>query len=202
MEREHECLTSTVYLQFGLRHSPRFGFHFLQEQESLRGFGSNNGVYAMDLAIFTLVHVLISLAGIGTGFAVVGGWLGGRNFPRWTAWFLATTALTSVTGCFFPFKGFTPPYAFAILSLLVLAVAAYALYARRLTGRWRNVYLVCGVAALYLNFFVLIAQLFLRSPALHQLAPTGTEPAFGITQGLVLLLFLWLGRTVLSRFPA
>jgi hypothetical protein len=155
----------------------------------------------MSLAIFTLIHVLISLAGIGTGFAVVGGWLGGKHLPRWTAWFLATTALTSLTGFFFPFKGFTPPYAFAVLSLLVLAVAGYALYSRRLAGRWRKTYVICGAAVLYLNFFVLIAQLFLRSPALHQLAPTGTEPAFGITQGIVLLLFLGLGRTVLRRFP-
>lgn len=155
----------------------------------------------MGLAIFTLIHVLISLAGIGTGFAVVGGWLAGNHLRKWTAWFLVTTALTSLTGFFFPFKGFTPPYAFAILSLFVLAVAAYALYARRLAGRWRTAYLVCGAAALYLNFFVLIAQLFLRSPALHELAPTGTEPAFGVTQGLVLLLFLGLGRTVLRKFP-
>jgi hypothetical protein len=155
----------------------------------------------MSLAIFTLIHVLISLAGIGTGFAVVGGWLGGKHLPRWTVWFLATTALTSLTGFFFPFKGFTPPYAFAVLSLLVLTVAGYALYSRRLAGSWRKTYVICGAAALYLNFFVLIAQLFLRSPALHQLAPTGTEPAFGITQGIVLLLFLGLGRTVLRRFP-
>jgi hypothetical protein len=108
----------------------------------------------MSLAIFTLIHVLISLAGIGTGFAVVGGWLGGKHLPRWTAWFLATTALTSLTGFFFPFKGFTPPYAFAVLSLLVLAVAGYALYSRRLAGPWRKTYVICGVAALYLNFFV------------------------------------------------
>lgn len=88
----------------------------------------------MGLAIFTLIHVLISLAGIGTGFIVVGGWLGGKHLPGWTKWFLTTTIVTSVTGFFFPFKGFTPPYAFAILSLLLLAVAIYALCARRLAG--------------------------------------------------------------------
>lgn len=155
----------------------------------------------MGLQIFTLVHVLISLAGIGTGFAVVGGWLGGKHLPKWTAWFLATTALTSITGFFFPFKGFTPPYAFAVLSLIVLALAGYALYARRLSGVWRKIYLITATAALYLNFFVLIAQLFLRSPALHELAPTGTEPAFGIVQGLLLVGFIALGRAGARRFP-
>lgn len=155
----------------------------------------------MGLQIFTLVHVLISLAGIGSGFVVVGGWLGGKHLPKWTVWFLATTALTSITGFFFPFKGFTPPYAFAVLSLIVLALAGYALYARRLSGVWRKIYLITATAALYLNFFVLIAQLFLRSPALHELAPTGTEPAFGIVQGLLLVGFIALGRAGARRFP-
>lgn len=155
----------------------------------------------MSLAIFTLIHVLLSLAGLVTGFIVVGGWLAGRHQPRWTAWFLATTIATSVTGFFFPFRGFTPPYAFGALSLLVLAVTLYALYARRLAGPWRKTYVISATIALYLNFFVLIAQLFLRSPALHQLAPTQSEPPFGITQLLVLVLFVWLGKTAVRRFP-
>lgn len=154
----------------------------------------------MGLAIYTLIHVLISLAGIGAGFVVVGGWLGGKHLPKWTFWFLAMTALTSLTGFFFPFKGFTPPYAFAILSLLVLAVAAYSLYSRRLAGGWRKTYVITAATALFLNFFVLIAQLFLRSPALHQLAPTGSEPAFGATQGLLLIGFVALARIALRRF--
>lgn len=154
----------------------------------------------MGLEIFTLIHVLISLAGIGTGFIVVGGWLGGKHLPNWTKWFLATTGVTSVTGFFFPFRGFTPPYAFAILSLLLLAAAIYALYARRLAGPWRKPYVICAAASLYLNFFVLIAQLFLRLPALKQLAPTGSEPAFGITQGIVLVLFVGLGIAAGRRF--
>lgn len=155
----------------------------------------------MGLAIFTLFHVLISLAGIATGFVVAGGWLGGKHLPGWTKWFFLATALTSITGFFFPFKGFTPPYAFAILSLIVLALAGYALYSRRLAGGWRKTYVISATAALYLNFFVLIAQLFLRSPALHELAPTGTEPAFGITQGILLIAFIALGRAALRKFP-
>lgn len=155
----------------------------------------------MGLALFTLIHVLISLAGIATGFVVVGGWLGGRHHRGWTAWFFITTVATSVTAFFFPFKGFTPPYAFAVLSLLLLAGAMYALYSRALAGGWRKTYLICATVALYLNFFVLIAQLFLRLPALHQLAPTGTEPSFGITQGITLGLFVALGIVAGRRFP-
>lgn len=154
----------------------------------------------MGLAVYTLIHVLISLAGIATGLVVAGGWLSGKHHPRWTAWFLATTVATSVTGFFFPFKEFTPAYTFAILSLLLLAVALYALYARRLAGSWRKTYVICAAASLYLNFFVLLAQLFLRLPALKQLAPTGSEPAFGISQGIVLVLFIWLGVASVRRF--
>lgn len=156
----------------------------------------------MNLATFTLVHILISLAGITTGFIVVGEWLGGKHPRAWTNWFLATSAATSITGFFFPFKGFTPPYAFGILSLLVLGVAGYALYSARLAGGWRKIHVISATVALYLNFFVLIAELFLRLPALKELAPTGTEPSFGITQGLVLVLFILLGQAAVRKFPA
>ncbi len=43
--------------------------------------------------------------------------------------------------------------------------------------------------SLYLNSFVLVAQLFQKVPALHALAPTGSEPPFAAAQGVVLLAF-------------
>ena len=73
----------------------------------------------MELAAFTLVHILISLASIVSGLVVVGGWLAGKSYGRWTAFFLATTVATSVTGFFFPFRGFTPAFAVGILSLII-----------------------------------------------------------------------------------
>jgi hypothetical protein len=42
----------------------------------------------------------------------------------------------------------------------------------------------------WLNVFVLVAQSFLKVPALHELAPKGSEPPFAIAQGIVLLLFI------------
>ena len=50
------------------------------------------------LAIFTAVHVVISLAGIGSGLVVLNGLLTARNLEGWTRIFLATTLATSVTG--------------------------------------------------------------------------------------------------------
>jgi hypothetical protein len=171
-----------------------------EESQIARSLIEHAAQHTMGLTIYTLIHVLISLGGIATGFVVLGGWLGGKHHPRWAAWFLATTATTSVTGFFFPFKGFTPAYAFAVLSLLLLAVALYALYARRLAGPWHKAYVICAIASLYLNFFVLLAQLFLRLPALKELAPNGTEPPFGITQAIILVFFVCLGVASVRRF--
>ncbi len=143
----------------------------------------------MNLSLFTLIHILISLAGILSGLLVTGTWIAGKRFPKLTAFFLITTALTSITGFFFPLKGLTPAVIFGILSLVVLAVAAGAL----LTGKAPRTFVICSVTALYLNFFVLVAQLFQKTPALRELAPTQAEPPFGISQSLVLGTFIALG---------
>ena len=52
----------------------------------------------MILTVFTLVHVVLSLVGIGSGFVVLYGLLASRRDDRWTAVFLVTTLATSVTG--------------------------------------------------------------------------------------------------------
>ena len=51
-----------------------------------------------------------------------------------------------------------------------------------------------------MNAFVLIVQLFRRVPALIVAAPTQKEPPFVVTQLLVLVLFVWLGRGALKGF--
>jgi flagellar biogenesis protein FliO len=56
------------------------------------------------------------------------------------------------------------------------------------------------VTAQYLNFFVLIVQLFLKVPALKALAPTQTEPAFAVSQLLALLFFVGIGVLAVIRF--
>jgi len=147
----------------------------------------------MALQYFTLVHVLISLVGIASGFGALSGLLAAKLFPRWTAVFLATTVATSVTGFFFPFRGFTPAIAVGLISLVVLAVANYALYFRRLAGAWRKAFVISTLIALYLHVFVLVVQLFQKMPALLEIAPTQTEPPFAITQAVVLVVFILLG---------
>jgi hypothetical protein len=149
---------------------------------------------------FTLVHVVISLIGIGSGLVVLLGMLTGERMDRWTALFLASTVATSVTGFGFPFDHLLPSHIVGCISLAVLAVAAYARYGARLDGGWRTVYVIGAVVALYLNVFVLIVQLFRRVPALTALAPTQSEPPFAIAQGIVLVLFIGLGVLAAKRF--
>jgi len=152
------------------------------------------------LGVYTAVHVAISLVAIASGFVSLFGMIAGKRLDRWTAFFLATTVATSVTGFGFPIHGFTPGLAIGILSLVVLAVALYARYARRLAGAWRRVYAVGATVALYFNFFVLIVQFFQKVPALKALAPTQSEPPFAIAQGVALAAFIALGWLATVRF--
>ena len=147
----------------------------------------------MILKIFTLIHVIISLLGILSGFVVIAGMINADLMEGWTKFFLWTTVLTSVTGFFFPFRGFTPALAFGIISLIVLAVAIYALYSAHLAGGWRLTYVICAIFAQYLNVFVLVVQMFQKIPALNKLAPTQKEPPFAVAQFVVLVAFVALG---------
>src|ERR1700723_210569 len=142
------------------------------------------------LQIFTLVHVAISLIGIITGLIDGFGMLSAKRLDCITAAFLATTVLTSLTGYFFPFHGFKPSYAVGTLSLIVLAIAIYGRYSRHMAGGWRRTYVITAMIALYLNCFVLVAQSFMKVPALNALAPTGSEPPFLISQIIVMLIFI------------
>ena len=146
-----------------------------------------------ELPMFTLIHIVISVLGIIAGLVVVGGMLSGARLDSWTALFLATTILTSATGFGFPFTKINPPHVVGALSLVVLAVCLAARYWKQLEGGWRATYVITAVVALYLNVFVLVVQLFAKTPALVQLAPTQQEPPFVVTQALVLALFVWLG---------
>jgi hypothetical protein len=157
-------------------------------------------VFGMSLATYTLLHVVISLAGIASGLVALGGWIRGKALPRWTAAFLATTAATSVTGYGFPFERLLPSHVVGAISLVVLAVAIAARYAFHLRGAWRHVYVITAVIALYLNVFVGVVQSFLKVPALNALAPRQTEPPFVVSQGIVFALFVVLAILAAIRF--
>lgn len=157
-------------------------------------------ILGMSIATYTLIHVLISLAGIGSGAIVLLGLLSGRRLDGWTALFLVTTVATSVTGYGFPFTHLLPSHILGALSLIALAIAIVARYPRHMAGGWRRTYVISAAIALYFNVFVLVVQCFEKVPALHALAPTQKEPPFAITQGIVLVAFIVLTVLAVKRF--
>lgn len=157
-------------------------------------------ILGMSTATYTLLHVLISLAGIGSGLIVMLGLLTGKRLDGWTAIFLATTALTSLTGFLFPVDHLLPSHAVGIISLVVLAVVIPARYVFHLAGAWRWIYVVGAAMALYFNVFVAVVQAFLKVPALKALAPTQKEPPFLVAQLAVMALFIVLGIFAVKKF--
>jgi hypothetical protein len=157
-------------------------------------------ILGMSESAFTQLHVVISLIGIASGFLVVYGMFTAKRFDGGTAIFLLTTVLTSVTGFLFPFTHLLPSHILGAISLVVLAIAILARYALHMAGAWRSIYTVCAVLALYLNFFVLVAQTFMKVPAVHALAPTQKEPPFLIAQLIVMAIFIVLGIFSVKKF--
>ncbi len=156
-------------------------------------------VLGMPLETFTLIHVILSLVGIASGFIVLFGMLGANKLPGWTALFLATTVLTSVTGFFFP-SSFMASHVVGIISLVFLAAALAGLYVYRLEGAWRWIYVVGAVVALYLNVFVGVVQAFRKISVLQPLAPTQSEPPFLVAQLVVMAIFIVLGIIAVRKF--
>ena len=157
-------------------------------------------IFGMTTATYTLVHVVLSLIGIGSGLVVAYGLLNSRMLDRWTVLFLVTTVATSVTGFGFPFEHLLPSHKVGIISLVMLAVAIAARYAFHLAGAWRWIYVVTAMISLYLNVFVLIVQAFQKVPALKALAPTGSEPPFLVGQLVALALFVVLTIIAVKKF--
>jgi hypothetical protein len=147
-----------------------------------------------------MIHVLISLVGIASGFVVVFGLLNAERLDGWTGVFLATTVATSVSGYFLPADHLLPSHIIGAISLVVLAIAIVARYRRQLAGSWRSIYVVTAVAALYFNVFVGIVQAFLKVPALKAAAPTQSEPPFVVAQVAALILFIVIGVLAVIRF--
>jgi hypothetical protein len=157
-------------------------------------------VLGMSLETFTLIHVLISLLGIASGIVVMYGFLTNQRLDRWTAVFLLTTALTSLTGFLFPFTAVTPAIKLGIISLVVLTLAIVTRYFVHLA--WRKTYVIAACVALYFNMFVLVVQSFEKVPPLRAIAPTQKEPPFAIAQIVLLLLFVVLTTFAVKRFRA
>jgi len=138
-------------------------------------------ILGLSIQTFTIIYVVIGLMAIAVGIVVLIGMFGSHRMHGWTAFFLLTTILTSVTGFLFLIHGFTSVLGIGIASCVLLALA-------------------CASNALYLNVLVLIMQSFQKLPALKPLAPTQSEPSFLIVKGVALIVFLFISIAAALRF--
>ena len=86
---------------------------------------------------YTLVHVVISPVGIGTGLVVLAGLLTAKRLDGWTALFLASTVATNVTGFGFPAARVLPSHVVAVISLVLLALAIFISLSIAAVSRFR-----------------------------------------------------------------
>ena len=151
------------------------------------------------------LHLVLCLIALVAGALVLMNLCNGRHQPTWAAVLLVSTALISFTGFLLPSPPGTPTpdpaRIVGVIELVVVAIAALALYGRHLARTLAGLYDVTVVLAVYLNVFVAVTQAFLKIGFLHALAPTGNEPPFLITQLLTLALFVLIGVVAFKRFP-
>lgn len=152
-----------------------------------------------------ILHVVICFVALLAGALVLIPLCKGRHQPVWVAVLLLSTVIISVTGFVLPAPPGThspdPAQVVGVIELVVVAIAAFALYAKHRAQSWRGTYVVTIVLAVYLNAFVAVTQAFLKIGFLHALAPTGKEPPFLIAQLLTLALFLVIGVMGFKRLP-
>lgn len=149
-------------------------------------------VLGMNLMLFTRLHVMVSLIGLGAGCFMAFGMIRGKRWPVMTGVFVVTTALTCLSGFFFPFLRVTPGIVLGVIALAALAIASVARYGKRMAGGWRKAWVVFSMLALYLNFFIFIVQLFDKTPRIEAMGVIQKETLFAAVQlGALVGFVLW-----------
>ena len=120
----------------------------------------------LDITTLTLVHTVISIVAIAAGLVVVGGLIAGVRIDGWTGIFLVTTALTSITGFFFPFTRLLASHWVGIISLIILPLVIAARYWRHLAGVWRGTYVVGTEIKLSVALVLIVGVLIVKPSGL------------------------------------
>ena len=148
-------------------------------------------------------HLAVCFIALLAGAVVLIDLCRGRHQSTWAAVLLASTALVSLTGFPLPSPPGTPTpdpaRIVGVIELVLVLIAALALYAYHLARFWRAVYIVTVTLAVYFNVFVTVVQAFMKVEFLHALAPTGKEPPFLIAHLLALVLLIVIGVTAFRR---
>lgn len=153
----------------------------------------------MDIQNLIFFHTVLSFIGMGIGIPVMILLLKRIYISPWILAFLSIALALTITGFMLPIEAITPAVAVGVLALLTLILACLAQYKFKLSGLWGRVFTFCVTLNVYLLYFVAVAQAFMKIEALNSLAPTLSEPPFGISQLFVLLVFGVLGVKIFRR---
>jgi|SRR5579863_577406 len=157
-------------------------------------------ILGMSTATYTFLHVLISLVGIGSGLALMFVFITGKRLDSLACGLSNHNGVDEHHRVWFSLRS---PFAVSQTWGHLASGAGNCnpcAYVFHLVGSSRWIYVVGASMALYLNVFVLLAQLFMKVPALKALAPTQSEPPFLVAQLLVLLIFVGLAILAAKRF--
>jgi hypothetical protein len=143
------------------------------------------------LTLLGTIHTLISLVALAAGFACLardGRIEAGKGLARVYIW---ATVATCVTGFgIFQHGGFGPPHALGVITLLVLAFAAWPGGARVLGARWRYLVTVTYSFTLFLHMIPGVTETFTRLPAGRPLFTGPEDPALQPVAGVLFFVFL------------
>jgi hypothetical protein len=152
------------------------------------------------VGILVGIHLITGLLGIALGFAVVGGMLARKPLRGWHGPFLFLTLMASVTGfVFMPAYGFSSAQLVGVFSVLILSLAIYGRYVKRLSEIWKPVYIVCAVAGLFLNVLIAVTQSFEHFAFLKRIAPSQDAPTFVAVKWGLLCGFIAIGFSAVNR---
>jgi hypothetical protein len=164
-------------------------------------------IAGLSIANFTILHVVITLSAIVSGFVVMFALLSSKRPAGLTVIFWLFTVATTVTGFMFPFNGFTPAIGTGVVATLFFVVGLIAIYIKKCIGAWRWIYVVTMMVSLYLNVFVLITQSFQKlkflNPAAPMVGPPFADPTntqFVIAQVATIVFFLVVGFLAVRKF--
>jgi len=150
------------------------------------------------------LHVTICFIALLAGAVVLIALCRGQRQSTWDAVLLSSTAVISLTGFALASPPGTPKpdpaRILGVVELVLVVIAAVALYSGRLAHAWRAIYVTSTVLIVYLNAFVAVIQAFLKIGFLHALAPTGKEHPFVIVQLVTLAVFVVIGITAFRQY--
>ena len=149
----------------------------------------------MDITTLTLVHTTLNFFALTLGFVAIRS-IFALTPALWNDLFIVAAILVVATGFLFPFNTFTPAIGTGIVTSVILVAMLLARFVFGLSGWSLIIYDLGIVVTVFFLVLVTIAQSFLKLPALHALAPNGSEPPYLVVQLINLVVFAWIGIRV------